>query len=91
MENPHITQIIKKYSDGTETVVNFKPNPNAAEIEAQVAKAVENHIGESVEEVFSEPISSLEEEVAVNLPDLDSAVAVESEEKEAEQEEELIK
>ena len=38
-----LVQVIKKFDDGTETIHNFVPNPNAEEIEAKVA---ENSMGE---------------------------------------------
>ncbi len=46
-----------KYSDGTETVVNFDRQENADEIEVTVARVIEEGIPEGTEsEVFSEPL-----------------------------------
>lgn len=35
-----LIQVIKKFDDGTETVHDFVPNPDASEIEAKVAEAM---------------------------------------------------
>lgn len=35
-----LVKVIKYFDDGTETVHEFVPNPNAAEIEAKVAEAM---------------------------------------------------
>ena len=34
-----LIQVIKKFDDGTETIHDFIPNPNVAEIETKVAEA----------------------------------------------------
>lgn len=41
-DTKHMVSSTHKYSDGTETVVNYTANPDQEEIEATVAEAVES-------------------------------------------------
>lgn len=62
-----------KFSDGTETTVNYVANPDAAEIEAVVA---ENNAGNNVPEVTTE-VTSSEPIVSVDTSTLSGTVSSE--------------
>lgn len=60
-----LVKVIKYFDDGTETVHEFVPNANAAEIEAAVAEAQEGLEEEVVEAPVEEEVAeSIEEVVA---------------------------
>ena len=61
-----LIQVIKKFDDGTETIHDFVPNPNAAEIEAKVREA--QH--EGVEVSASEPVALVDEETLSSTEDV---------------------
>lgn len=43
-DTKYIVSSTHKYSDGTETTVNYVANPNMLEVQETVAKAIEGHV-----------------------------------------------
>ncbi len=43
-DTKYLVSSTHKYSDGTETVVNYVANPNIGTIETTVAEAIEGHV-----------------------------------------------
>ncbi len=81
MEKPYMIEQVIKFSDGTETVIKYKPNPlGATEIETKVAEAVEGDHRVSSEVTASEPVEVIESEVTSS--EMADAVSVSEEEAE---------
>ena len=60
-----LVKVVKYFDDGTETVHNFVPNSNAAEIEAKVAEAMHEGVVAEAEEVVVEKPKRKKKEVEV--------------------------
>lgn len=69
MADKYLVQEILKYSDGSETVVDFKKPENAAEIEADSAEMVRANRSDS-EVSASEPVASFDEENVSSTEDV---------------------
>jgi hypothetical protein len=76
MSEPHMIKQTISFSDGTETVIEYKANENAEVIEEMVAEAVEAKEPETPVEMKSELIEEdasvdpIDEEVAVDAADI---------------------
>lgn len=73
MSEPYMTEIIKKFSDGSEIVIELHENPDAEEIVRKVSEAQAEIADEDLSEVTaSEPMVEVEESTVSSTEDVEN-------------------